>query len=228
MSEELAIQNQESYEAALATLPIPAFTDQTKFEDLVGGDWFKRLQLFSTSSNPVKEGKFPMNHWGIVVSKDQIIDLGEECNVLPISWRFAATQLGEPIINSYDPKSPTYQMIMKNSGVQNSGAFYGFEFLCWIPSHKMFASYFANSPTARNEAPKLLDILKQRKPATFKSQTVKNTKNTWRGPVHVPCSVMLEYPHVDQLKEVAAKFATPKESLVEIAAPNTDPNARVR
>ena len=206
---------------ALNNLPAVAHTGEVKFESMAGGDYFKRIQLYSAASDLVKEGKFPMNHWGLVLSKESVKDLGEEVNLLPLSWRFAAVKTGDPILASYNPKSPLFQKIQALSQQENSGAFFGFEFLMWCPTEKMFATYFANSATARNSAPKLKAILEQKKAATFKSEQIKNTKHSWRGPVFVPCSLELEMPPVQELMEVATKFANPTESNVEVA-PTSD------
>src|SRR5260221_10096897 len=88
-------------------------------------NWLPIIRLFSGATGLCKEGKFPVNHYGLVLTKDNIVDLGEECDCLPINWRPKAmvfSQEGGAPISFFNPKSAEFKSVEEKSEIQNSGA----------------------------------------------------------------------------------------------------------
>ena len=102
---------------------------------------------------------------------------------------------------------------------------YGPEFLVWIPSQGVFATYFMSSKTARREAKKMEPLLG--KAATFRCKLIDSGRFKWHGPVVVPCSSPLEVPALDAIKGEVEKFQNPPKSDIEIADDASDSD-RVR
>ncbi len=180
-----------------------------------------RLQLYSFKSDACAEGKIPSNHWGLI-NDEKITDLGAEVDVLLVSWRPKALQIdGDNVVVNHDPASETFQKIAGNAGVMDSGCMYGPEFLVWLPSVKLFATYFANSKTARREAKKCEPLM--RKAATFKSKLITGGKYKWQGPVVVPCTTPIELPETAQLEKQVNSFLNPPKPSVETTEPDARP-----
>ena len=55
------------------------------------GDYLPRLQLLTSNSEIVKDGKFPMNHFAIVRDQNNQ-DIGESVDVLVVAWRAKAIE----------------------------------------------------------------------------------------------------------------------------------------
>ena len=203
---------------------------QAQGDDVFGaistaGGYLPRVQLYGASSEAVKESKIPMAHFGLTLSKENIVDLGKEFDALPIVWRAKAMELGEQILNYYDPYSPEFKRIQELSDVKDSGCMYGPEYLIWVPSQKKFATFFCNSKTARRAAPKLRDKLGCA--TTFKAVYIKTDKYAWHGPDFLNCSTPFELPDMDDIAEETAKFNNPPKSEVE-KVPETKSEGRVR
>lgn len=150
-------------------------------------------------------------HYGLVRAKDQVEDLGEELDVMPLALRVKALQIdGNDIITVYDHTSPEYQRIAEQSVIKDSGCMYGPEFLLWIPDAVTFATFFLSSPSARGEAPSLLNLLKERSGATLKWRLAKNKKNqSWEVPIAIACSSWAYSLPLDQIAEQVNKFLNP-------------------
>ncbi len=185
------------------------------FNDVVAGrGYLQRLQLFGSKSDACAEGRIGIGHWG-VVGDDVITDLGEELDLVILSWRPKALQIdGDSIVTEHDPTSDLYKKIRELSGVKDSGCMYGPEFLVWIPSQNVFATSFFSSKTARREAKKIGPLVG--KAATFKCRLIETVRYKWHGPVVVPCSTPLDIPSIEVIKEEIDKFQDPPKSDVEI------------
>lgn len=191
-------------------LPDSTFQDLTTSED-----WLGRLQLYGNKSNAVAEGKVEANHYGIP-EDDGVIDLGNEVNVVILTWRpKALAALEDPIIESFDPNSPTFKDIKDRSGIKDSGCMYGPEFLLWVPSIERFLTFFMSSKTARREARKMEPLL--RCAATLKSRIIKQNNFIWAGPVVIACSEPLELPDTNVIQAKADKFLNPPDRTPELA-----------
>src|SRR4051812_29903731 len=78
-------------------------------------NFLPRVQLFGGSAAPVKRQKFPIGHFGLVTAKDQIEDLGEEFDFLPLQVRAHAMDMSRKAegiyVNSFDMASDLFQNI---------------------------------------------------------------------------------------------------------------------
>ncbi len=186
--------------------------DENKGEMFAGGGFLPRLQLFTSASDVVKAGTFPINHYGLVISKDQIIDMEREVDVAFIAWRPRAIDASDR--NNIRASSITSSDLFKEikhtqDTVPNSGCMYGPEFLVWVPREEKFATVLFGSKTARNEAPKAGALM--HKPATFKSRLIDNGENKWQAMVVIACTTPFQFPAKDEVNRVTAEFLAPKE-----------------
>lgn len=193
------------------------------------GDFLPRLQLMTSNSDQCKDGSFQVNHYGLVKGKN-IEDLGESIDILVLTFRPKAIEMGETTICVYDPKpingraTGEFARIAEKSEIPNSGCMFGPEFLVWIPSTKEFATFFMGSKSARNESPNVKRLLG--KAATLKSQKLQNSRFVWYSPLATPCSTPFELPGTAALAEVVQKFNNPPESEVEKVEPKETDRAR--
>lgn len=200
-------------------LPMSKYTEEEKhWGDVVtSASFLPRITLYGTNSVLVAENKITAGNFGVCKSKDVVDDLGKTFDCMPISWRFKAMEIkGETIINVHNPKSPEFIRIQGNAAVPDSGCMFGIEFLIWIPSMGIFATYFLNSKTARREAPNMKALLKQG--MTLKSNLITKGKFRWYGPVVTQCSTPFNQPDPADVLDQATTFANPKESEVEAVA----------
>ena len=200
--------------------------DVSVFKDITkSGDYLPRIQLMTSASDKCKDGSFPINHYALV--KDQAFkDVGDAVDVLVLTWRPKALEIGEEVISVFDPKHPEFMRIQEKSSQPNSGCMFGPEFLLYIPSQKEFATFFCGSKSARREAPILESLVT--KPATLKSRLIDNKKYKWQAPAVVPCSTPFELPTMESIKDVVSKFNNPPVTSVEIAEEGDGAAGRTR
>jgi hypothetical protein len=200
------------------------YADDKAFDVVAtGGAFLPRLQLYGGNSEQCKEGKIGIGRWGIQKGKE-VVDLTNQVDVLVLAWRPKAMQLGEEVIAVYNPASDEFKRIVAQSEVKDSGAMFGPEFLIYVPSQSAFVTYFANSKTARREAPQIKALM--RKAATFKTQLIKTKKYSWHGPVVTPCSTPFDLPPMDDIKVQMEKFNNPPETDVEAAPDESEERDR--
>jgi len=179
-------------------------------------NFFYRLQLYSSKSNLVQEGKIPANHYGIP-EDDGVIDLGDTVDVVILSWRSKALSTNEdPILESFDPTSDVFKDIQERSPVKDSGCMYGPEFLLWVPPVERFLTFFMSSKTARREARQVEPLL--RCAATLKSRIIKKGKFVWAGPVVIACSTPIDLPPIETIKVKINQFLNPPDRTPELAS----------
>lgn len=181
------------------------------------GDYLPRLQLMTSNSEKCKTGKFPVNNYALV-SGENMQDCGRDVDILVISWRPKALEMGEQIITVYDPKNTGFVRIQDKSNEKDSGCMFGPEFLVWVPSQKKFGTFFMGSKSSRREAPNVKALM--RKPATLKSHLIETAKYSWVSPTVVPCSTPFEMPDVQDLQDEVEKFMNPPATEIEKIEPN--------
>jgi len=190
------------------------------------GDWLPRLQLMTSNSEKCKDGSFPVNNYALVDGSN-FTDLGQSVDVLVITWRPKAIEMGEEIITVYDPKNPLFEKIQLKSDEKDSGCMFGIEFLVWVAAQKQFATFFMGSKSSRREAPNVKALL--RKAATLKSHLIEGKKYKWQSPCVTPCSTPFDTPEIDALKEEVNKFNNPPETDVQtVDAAEADATSRER
>ena len=203
-------------------IPASAFgdTDIVKHDDSAfdlatkSGAWLPRLQLMTKNSDACDDGTFPVNEYALVDGSN-LTNVGKEVDVLVITWRPKAIEMGDEIITVYDPKDPEFERIQIKSDTKDSGCMFGIEFLVYVASQKCFATFFMGSKSSRREAPNVKALL--RKAATLKSHRIEGKKFKWQSPCVSPCSTPFATPDVASLKEEIDKFNNPAKSDVEAA-----------
>ena len=185
-----------------------------------------RLQLMIATSEPCKNGDFPINHYALVRSKNSMEDLGDSVDLFVVTWRPKALKIDETVFAVYDPKlgddgKPTgdFARIMIDSEKRDSGCMYGPEYLVWIPQIKEFATFFMGSKSSRRESP--LMSARCGKMATLKSKLIPGKKYKWFAPSVFACSTPPDeanMPSAVDIKTEVDKFNNPPESEVETAS----------
>ena len=206
-------------------LAAPTQLSPQQIQDAIG-PWLPRFQLFGSNSTGVKERVIEAGHWGIPVSPQTIIDLGEVVDVVLVASRQRAMWYdGEKMHSSTDPASAVYQRLKTMSDNDgDSGAMYGAEFLAWVGPMQMFCTLFLASASARRETLGFLQCLN--KPAEVHSKLV-GTRRKWEVPL---CRLTEAFPF-DLPSEAAIataweKFTKPDED-AEVADATGD-NGRER
>jgi len=78
-------------------------SDEAYAELAKGGDFLKYIKLYSKGKD-IDKGKIRPGRWGIPESEDEIIDLGDSIDVLPLARRPKALDMSDKtaIVMSYD------------------------------------------------------------------------------------------------------------------------------
>lgn len=203
--------------AVLDNLPASKFDDKD-LEKVTGGSYLPRLMIYGSNSDAVKEEKIPAIGYALVEGKDNFTYLGKDVDVLNISRRPKALEMGDSVIANHNIHSDEFKRIKNRAdNEKDSGCMYGPEFLVWVPSLQKFATFLMGSKTARNEAPKMLALL--RKPVTLKTKLFSNASYKWHGSEVFPCSTPFDMPDQAELFEKVTDFNNPKESEVELVDP---------
>lgn len=205
-------------------------TDDSIFKELAGSAaYLPRIQLFGSSSGLVKQGKFPMAHWGLVKGKDDVTDLGNDVDVIPIAWRPKAMDVGgdEPL-SYHKPDSKEFQSIREKSDIPNSNCMFGIEFLVWLPESDCFVTYFAANFGGKQEAANIRNNIGNG--LTFKVKYVDRKKNPFHAPVVTMCATPISnLPDETVLADTLNNFNNPKDSEVKVASQaETDATSRAR
>lgn len=202
-----------------ANLAVAQYTEDDKIfgQVITAGAFLPRVQLYGGNSEAAKEGKIGVGRYGLTRSKDSIVDMTNQFDCLPISFRFKAMRITKEgnIFTYHNPTSPEFKKVMVDSEVQNSGCMYGAEFLLWLPVEECFATLYLSSKTARREAPALKDLMKERKAATLAVNYIKKGAYSWHGPTVKQCSTPFAVPPMEDIVAQAETFANPAESKVE-------------
>lgn len=202
--------------------PVAQGGDLKTFNEVASGsNYFPRLQLFTSQSKPCKSGAFPVNHYGLVRSKDQMVDLGVELFCIPLSYRFKAMDTTtEPVIVSFDPHSETFAQLREKSDIKDSGCVFGVEFLVWIPSEATYATLYLNSKTSRKEGDNVRLLLG--KSMKLGSRFIETKKFSWQAIVALSSPIEVESPDHEEAAEAVNRFLSEKPTEVELAAPETE------
>lgn len=225
MTQELApINNAPLAELLAASGTLQKYSDDD-FSKVVTAGYFPRLQLMTAKSDECIAQRFPVNHYAFIRDQE-LIDLGETVDCLPIAWRPKALDVSDrsQVISVYDPDSDEFKRIYAESGVQDSGCMYGPEFLIWIPQIKQFGCLFMGSKSARRESGNIKTKLQS--PITLKSKLIETAKYKWYSPVATICTTPFELPTPEILLDNVEKFNNPPESMVEKADTSQEERAR--
>ena len=215
MSNELVLQ--------LDQLPSTQLGTDDQFADLAkGGDFLGRLQLF-TKGEAVNKGLVPPGHYGIPVDADEVEDLSDTVDIVPLARRSKAIDMNDKdaIITSYDRDCAEFKRIEDASSDSESHCMYGISFLVYERSTERFLEFFFGSKSTRPEAKKLYPFLpltqanivarkldeepRGPRPATLKVKLAKNKRGSWHVPVITKCSTPVKLPNTERVvKEINA------------------------
>lgn len=184
-------------------------------------DFLPQVRIYGSEATIVKEGKFPMGHFGLYFSPSNIIDLGEQFDSLIIDWRPRASLVsGDAPISFFgkfeDDKwtySKEFTEISDNAKAKVQGYLAGLEYLVWIPSVKKYGLFLMGNPTLRRESANVKSRIK--KAATLKIKLIKTAKFTWHGCTVFDCTTPFDVPESSELLEEVTKFRNPIDSAVE-------------
>lgn len=215
-------------ENALIPVDESKYGSMEVFENMSSASYLSRIQLFGANSAPVQEGKFPMAHYGLVLQKDSIIDLGTSFDALIVGRRPKAMKVGaagEKPISYYNPEDQNFIKVQQDSEIQNSGCMFGPEFLLYLPAQKKFALNFMSSKTARRASKDVHPLLG--KWATFSAKLIVTSKYRWHGPTCTMCSTPYDIPSDQELNKQKLAFNNPPDEVEEVEETVAD-DARAR
>lgn len=203
-------------------VPVTSGLSAQDFADISSSVRFlPRIQLYGASSKVVKTGKFPVGHYGLTINRDQIIDLGESVDCLPLQVRAKAMDMSDDknIVSIYDKNAPAFKEIAERSKTKNSSCMYGPEFLIWLPSLERYATLYFYNPTMRNSAGDLYLLLG--KGATMGVRFIEDkTYGGWHGPTVDKCSTVTSPDDREMMAQQIDLFNNPpKEKDLEPAPP---------
>jgi hypothetical protein len=192
--------------------------EQALAELTQAGDYLPQLRVFGSESGIVKEGKFPMGHFGLYFSADKVVDLTEQVDILVIAFRPRASIMmsDDQPINYFNPESENFQRVKDKAKAKEEGFLAGLEYFVWIPSVSQFAIFFMGNTTLRRESSNVKARVGQA--ATLKIKLIKSKKYTWHGCETLGCDAPFEVPPGETIKGVYdSKFANPQDSDVNMA-----------
>ena len=221
-------------------LPSTQIGTDDQFADLAkGGDYIGRMQLYTKSKANLK-GLIPQGHYGIPESDEEIIDLGESVDLLPLARRPKAIDMTdmEALVISYDMESEDFKRIAAQSAETDSHCQYGPSFLIFERSTGRFLEFFCGNRSSRRESGKIFPYLPMSQanidakaaagnsvgdlkphgpiPVTLKVKVAENRKGIWHVPVVVKCSTpFTRLPSDEAIRREIAKFLAVKDNGVE-------------
>lgn len=192
----------------------------------VGLNFMPRLQLFTSNSEEVKEGKINVATYGTIKGKDPVKPLAKEVLIVPIGWRAKAvdTRSYEKPVAFHKPDSEMFKAIrLKADTVEDSGCMYGPEYLVWLPDEKTFATYLMGTKTARNTAPAVKALLPRPggslRVGLLGAQYIKNDKYSWHGPTIKLSDQVVEFPAPEDILNELTAFLNPTDSVIPKSEP---------
>lgn len=233
--------------------PSTQIGSDTDFDAIAkSSDFLPRLQLF-TKGKAVNRKLVGPGNYGIPVSDDEVTDLGDVIDIIPLARRPKAIDLKdtENISAVYDMKNPEFKRIQTQSAVQESGCMYGPSFLVYERSTGQFLEFFCGTKSMRTEARRIYpylsltpamieanpDLVDQTPhgslPVTLKSRLIERNTYSWHVPVAIKCSVpFTKLPKAEEIAEQISKFLDVKKEGASVVPednqPETDKDARVR
>jgi hypothetical protein len=227
-------------------------SDEAYAELSKGGEFLSYLKL-CTNDKYTKKGKILPGHWGIPGPDEEITDLGESIDILPLARRPKAIDMSDrsAIVVSYDESSPEFKRIRARASQANSGCQFGISFLVLERSTNQFLELFFGNQSARKEAKNLYAYLPLRQvdiegkaagggnvtgvvphgpvPATIKVRLAENKKGSWHVPMVVKCSTpFTRVPSTAVVAREMNKFLAVKSGGVEKVEEPDGRKARAR
>ena len=212
---ETGLATIDSIRDLLANAPKPKFNDETAIASLKQGGFLPYIQLVNAMSEQAQSGKIQAGRFCLMLSKDNVVDLGTQFVGLYVSVRPKAMQFKPEVKSCYNPRDPLFQELKVKAEQGGNNCAWGPEFLVWLPEVEKFASYFLGNASGRNEGGNLVGPLQQQGffAASQIATTMKNGKGRWFGPRTEPYTLPLaNVPTPEILKSELEKFASPPDS----------------
>jgi len=143
MSDELQVWQGEQLPSC--DIGLDVFESLTK-----SSDFLQRIQLY-TKGRMIDKGIIGSGRYGVPQGEDEVVDLGDEVDVIPFAWRPKAldTSDRDAIIEVYDPCSEEFQRIQAAAQEKDSGCMYGPTFLVFERSTGKFYELFCGNASGR-------------------------------------------------------------------------------
>ena len=209
-------------------LPATFSGNANDYKDVGKVDYLLRLQLYS-KGKPIDKGLVKPGHFGIPMSDDKVVDLGDNIDVLFLAKRFKAVDMSDKdaLVVSFDINSAEYKRIEAESKVRDSNCMAGVSFLIYESSTGRFLELHCSSKSAAREASSMMAYLpiskadidaqglkgvkpQGPKPATLKSQYVTKKNWAWFAPTVHDCSNFANPPSFEAVRDEIVKFINEK------------------
>jgi len=197
-------------------------------------EFLPQLRIFSSASTIVKEGKFPIGHFGLYISGDNIVDLGDQTDCLVIDWRPRASSIGGDTPISFFGKfnddsweySPGFTDFKDRAMSKQEGYVVGLEYLIYFPTLRKYGLFLMGNPTLRRESANVKALVG--KAATFKIKLIKTAKFSWHGCTAFECSTPFDVPGKEDILREVNIFRSPKDSDIEFVDDSQGSASRAR
>jgi len=223
--------------------------DELYTELAKGGDYLGRLQLF-TKGRAINKELIRPGHYGIPEGDDEVVDLGNSVNILPLARRPKAIDMtdSEALVISYDMQSSEFQRIQAKSAESDSHCQFGPSFMVYEQSQNRFLEFFCGNKSNRIEAKKLFPYLPLTQAAidaraangenvtdlkphgpiavALKVKLVENKRGSWHVPMVTVCAVPIVLPAMKVIAREIERFLTASNNGVEKVAEEKAPRAR--
>lgn len=208
--------------ASLTNLPSTEIVDLSKYGSETS--FLSRVQLV-TKGKFVDKGKISPGHYGVPSGDDEILDLGESIDILPLAVRNKALDTNEsPPVAVFKEDDELYQDIVSRSGCSDSGCMHGPSFLVFERNSGSFYEFFCGNKSSRMESGNLgqfLPVSKDRAkvmkvkahgplPCTLKAKYIERPRYSWHAPQVGKCSTPItNLPEESVIIEQINKFLNP-------------------
>lgn len=214
-------------------------------------DFLPRLQLY-TKGKAVNKRLVQPGSYGVPVSDDEVTDLGDQIDIIPLARRPKAIDLKdtENIVAVYDIHDSEFKRIQAASAEKDSGCMYGPSFLVYERSTGQFYELFCGTKSSRTEAKRVFPYLpltqaqidanpalvdqqpRGPRPLTLKSKLVEKGSYSWHVPVVTQCTTpFTDLPPTEEVTAQIMRFLDVKRegaAVVQDASGEDDPDGRVR
>lgn len=192
-----------------------AIQDEVFNELTKTNSFLPRMELFTGKRELCGSGKFPINHFGLVVAKNQIKDLGLTVPAYLLAYRsraidFTPDEKGK-LQSSFDAKSELFIRIKKQADTKMpegtlNNCIAGIEWLAYHPIHKAMTIMCA-SKSWKAICQSMLVYMTNKKFVKFDSFWKTQGKFSWQAPkVEMLENGDFELPSIDEQAELIETF----------------------
>ena len=185
-------------------------TNESLSTEIKTNTFLPYMKLYGSNSNEVKERKIACGSYGMIENQN-LVDLGEVVNAMPIAWRWKAVRIiGDQFETYYNPNTDDFKSIKENAKAKLTGNMFGPEVLLWLADSKKFATWHMSNESAQRESGNLTSACGT--PVVLKCRLASNKKFKWEAPVILASSTPIELPDEAELMRIAEAFANPRET----------------